>query len=109
MLYRNLDDSIKHVAKVSKKVDENKLLITTYHSSKGLENKVCILLNIDKLADNKRLIYVGLTRASERLYIHSYKPEGGEVFNQLLSCNCSVDDEANAGNSLTVPDHAITF
>ncbi|WP_319508269.1 UvrD-helicase domain-containing protein [uncultured Methanolobus sp.] len=90
-LYQNLDDSIKHVAKVSKRFDENKLLITTYHSSKGLENKVCILLNVDRL-DNKRLVYVGLTRASEKLYIHSYKPEGGEIFNQLLSCNCP-DDE----------------
>jgi len=109
MLYRNLDNSIKHVAKVSKKFDENKLLITTYHSSKGLENKVCILLNIDRLADNKRLIYVGLTRASERLYIHSYKPEGGEVFNQLLSCNCSGDDEGDTGNSSIVPNTAITL
>ncbi|WP_094228026.1 nuclease-related domain-containing DEAD/DEAH box helicase [Methanolobus psychrotolerans] len=100
-LYENLDDSIKHVAKVSKRFDENKLLITTYHSSKGLENKVCILLNVDRL-ENKRLVYVGLTRASEKLYIHSYKSEGGEVFNQLLSCSCPTDDEL-------IPDYSPVF
>jgi hypothetical protein len=109
MLYENLDDSIKHVAKVSKRFDENKLLITTYHSSKGLENKVCILINIDRLADNKRLIYVGLTRASEKLYIHSYNPQGGEVFNQLLSCNCSVNDEGDVRDSLTLPKSAVSL
>jgi hypothetical protein len=85
-IYQNLDESIKKVSKVSKNIDENKLVITTYHSSKGLENKVCILLNIDRI-ENQRLIYVGLTRASEQLYIHSYKKDGGKVFNQLLSCS----------------------
>jgi hypothetical protein len=85
-LYRNLDESIKKVSKVSKNIDENKLVITTYHSSKGLENKVCILINIDRI-ENQRLNYVGLTRASEQLYIHSYKKDGGEVFNQLLLCS----------------------
>ncbi|WP_370574610.1 ATP-binding domain-containing protein [Methanomethylovorans sp.] len=67
----------------------NKLIITTYHSSKGLENNVCILLNIDWL-DNRKLIYVGLTRASEKLYVHSR--EQGNVFKELRSCYMSVDD-----------------
>ena len=75
-----------------KKYDEKKLLITTYHSSKGLENKVCILLNVDRL-DNKRLVYVGLTRASEKLFIHSYKSGGDETFKQLFSCKYAGEDE----------------
>ncbi|MGB3907930.1 MAG: UvrD-helicase domain-containing protein [Methanomethylovorans sp.] len=82
-LYQRLDESLKRVSVVSKEIDNNKLIITTYHSSKGLENKVCILLNVDQL-DNRKLIYVGLTRASEKLYIHSYSP--GKVFKELLSC-----------------------
>ncbi|WP_321417157.1 UvrD-helicase domain-containing protein [uncultured Methanomethylovorans sp.] len=82
-LYQHLDESIKQIAEVSKDIDKNKLIITTYHSSKGLENKVCILLNIDRL-DNKKLVYVGLTRASEKLYIHSKEP--GDVFEELRSC-----------------------
>lgn len=91
-LYQSLDDSIKYVAKVSKKHVDNKLLITTYHSSKGLENKVCILLNVDRL-DNARLVYVGLTRASDELYIHSYASEGGATYNKLFSCSNNDVDE----------------
>lgn len=82
-LYHHLDESVKRVSMVSKEIGKNKLIITTYHSSKGLETKVCILLNVDQL-DNRKLIYVGLTRASEKLYIHSFSP--GEVFNELQSC-----------------------
>lgn len=44
--------------------------IQTYHSSKGLEVKICILMDFDKITDRK-LAYVGITRASEKLYIHS--------------------------------------
>lgn len=88
-LYQNLDDSIKQIAEVSKDIDKNKLIITTYHSSKGLENKVCILLNVDKIT-NRKLVYVGLTRASEKLYIHSREP--GNMFKELQSCCMKVDN-----------------
>jgi len=44
--------------------------IMTYHSAKGLENKISILLNVDAI-HKKKLLYVGTTRASEKLYIHS--------------------------------------
>jgi len=85
-LYASLDEKVRKIAKVSKHFDEDKLLITTYHSSKGLENKVCILLNVDRI-NNKKLVYVALTRASEKLYIHSYRPDGGEVFRELYACH----------------------
>lgn len=48
-------------------------LITTYHSSKGLESKYCILYKIDKLdvqRSNRILMYVGMTRASEKLILN---------------------------------------
>jgi hypothetical protein len=61
------------------------MTITTYHSSKGLECKVCILLNVDNLCD-KKLLYVGMTRASKKLCIHSFSSGGGKVFKELLSC-----------------------
>jgi superfamily I DNA/RNA helicase len=51
-------------------IDENKITITTYHSSKGLEAKVVIILNINDITD-KKLAYVVMTRASEKLLIHS--------------------------------------
>lgn len=69
-LYAVLPSDIQSKCKVTKDIIDNKLIITTYHSSKGLENKICILLNIEKVDDRKR-IYVGMTRASQRLYIHS--------------------------------------
>ena len=46
---------------------------------KGLENKIVILLNINNIED-KKLIYVGMTRASERLYIHSDSYEFGNAY-----------------------------
>lgn len=57
-------------AKVVKDIEENLMNIITYHSSKGLESKITILLNIDTIHERK-LVYVGMTRASEQLYIHS--------------------------------------
>lgn len=51
-------------------LSNEKMTITTYHSSKGLENKICILVDFDTIKDRK-LAYVGMTRASELLYIHA--------------------------------------
>lgn len=70
--FNQLPKKMKINSKVGKDVMEDKLTITTYHSSKGLENKICFLLHIDKIL-NRKLIYVGMTRASEHLYIHSKK------------------------------------
>jgi len=52
-------------------LDDTKTTITTYHSSKGLEAKVVIILNINKIID-KKLAYVAMTRASEKLIIHAF-------------------------------------
>ena len=64
--------NIKNKFQVSKEISDNYGTITTYHSSKGLESKVVILLNFDKISD-KKLLYVGMTRASQKLYIESYQ------------------------------------
>jgi hypothetical protein len=84
-IYQKLDDQLKLISIASKEIEPNKMTITTYHSSKGLECKVCLLLNIDNLSD-KKLVYVGMTRASEKLCIHSCSHGGGEIFKELLSC-----------------------
>ena len=52
-------------------LDDTKTTITTYYSSKGLEAKVVIILNINDITD-KKLAYVVMTRASEKLIIHSF-------------------------------------
>ena len=84
-IYQKLDVQLKSISVASKEVEPNKMTVTTYHSSKGLECKVCILLNVDNLND-KKLVYVGMTRASEKLCIHSFKPDEGKTFKELLSC-----------------------
>ncbi len=56
------------------------LLTSTYYSSKGLEGKVVILVDVDFFSGNldmkkeimdRKLLYVGMTRASEKLIIHA--------------------------------------
>jgi superfamily I DNA/RNA helicase len=84
-IYRKLDYKLKLISTASRETEPNKMTITTYHSSKGLECKVCVLLNVDNLSD-KKLLYVGMTRASERLCIHSFSRNGGKIFKELLAC-----------------------
>ncbi len=68
--YSYLPPYIKEKSDVLKDIKDEIINITTYHSSKGLESRVVILLNIDTIHE-KKLLYVGTTRASEKLYIHS--------------------------------------
>lgn len=62
-LHKKLPTSISEISEVSKDIQSDKLIITTYHSSKGLEGKICILIDFDKVLERK-LAYVGMTRAS---------------------------------------------
>ncbi len=81
-LYAVLSDEIKENCRVIKDVIEKVLIITTYYSSKGIESRICILLNIERI-DDLKLIYVGMTRASERLYIHSNDFRSNTIANKL--------------------------
>ncbi len=92
-LYKLLDKSLKVNSVASKYVLENKMNFVTYHSAKGIESKVCVLIDVDKVKD-KKLLYVGMTRASEKLIIHSPDQDGGPVFNELLKCYDQMTCEA---------------
>lgn len=91
----NADYRIRNSIEFVKDIDptkiEDKILTTTYQSSKGLESKIVFLTDIDMLYGasdtkqdkiNKKLLYVGMTRASEKLYIHSEDKNGG--FTKIL-------------------------
>lgn len=69
-IYNLLPDKIKVNCSIDNKIQDKTIIITTYHSSKGLESKICILVDFDML-EEKKLAYVGMTRASEHLYIHA--------------------------------------
>lgn len=56
------------------------LLTSTYYSAKGIESKVVILVDVDEFTEqldknkesiDRKLLYVGMTRASEKLVIHA--------------------------------------
>ncbi len=76
-------DIRNHIAVVkgkTKEVSTGKTLMSTYQSSKGLEAKVAILVEVDhfKGKENRqedmlerKLVYVGMTRASEEVVIHA--------------------------------------
>jgi superfamily I DNA/RNA helicase len=70
-------------------VIKDKVRVTTFHSAKGIEAKVVFICGLDKVKDGeaayyrakeKQLLYVGMTRAQERLYM-SYS---GEIPNWIL-------------------------
>lgn len=69
--FNYLPENIQKYAMWGKEIRDNKMIITTYHSSKGLENKIAVLLNINEISEDKKLAYVGMTRASEYLIIQS--------------------------------------
>ena len=75
-----ISDNIVFIKDASERQLRTKLLTSTYHSSKGLECKVVILVDVDEFTSQinkkkeimeKKLLYVGITRASEKLFIHA--------------------------------------
>lgn len=73
-------DNTVFIKDARKRELKTKLLTSTYHSSKGLEAKVVILVDVDRFISrqdknreimDRKLVYVGMTRASEKLFIHS--------------------------------------
>ncbi|WP_338946344.1 UvrD-helicase domain-containing protein [Fusobacterium pseudoperiodonticum] len=92
----------EHISYVKKNKIGEGVNITTYHSAKGTENKVIFIPNIDELnADDltdlypdktreeildelKKLLYIGMTRATEVLIVSSLKIEPSEYQKKLL-------------------------
>lgn len=81
---------------LSGKTEDDYVTLSTVHSAKGLEAKVCHVLNvtpytypspraiadsIDAIEEERRTLYVALTRAEDELYIYSrstnFVPGGG--------------------------------
>ena len=80
MLPSNIRYNTRFIKEADKEDMDSCLLTSTYYSSKGLEGKVVILMDVDYFYPNldkkkeimdRKLVYVGMTRASEKLIIHS--------------------------------------
>ncbi|RUM70418.1 MAG: hypothetical protein DSZ07_02490 [Sulfurovum sp.] len=77
----------------SKDINENKMIFSTYHSSKGIEAKVALVVDIDKVQERK-LIYVALTRASHKVILHSQNFDRSyiskEIYNLIDDRNLAI-------------------
>jgi superfamily I DNA/RNA helicase len=66
----------------TKDIVGNKALFMTYHSSKGIEAKIAIIVDFDEIKDNK-LLYVALTRASHKLILHTQNFKKSSIKEEL--------------------------
>lgn len=80
MLPSNLKINTRYIKDADKEDMDTCLLTSTYYSSKGLEGKAVILADVDffsgglnskKEIMDRKLLYVAMTRASEKLIIHA--------------------------------------
>lgn len=78
-------EKIRNVYKNNFKVNYGSIKLSTIHSFKGLDSHAVILVILPGVFD-KELIYVGLTRAREYLYIISYNSS----FNAFIKSNKSM-------------------
>ncbi len=66
-----LPEEIRNNTVISKDItDGERMKFTTYLSSKGIESKIAIAVDIDQI-EEKKLLYVASTRASHKLILHS--------------------------------------
>ncbi|MDQ0148513.1 DNA helicase-2/ATP-dependent DNA helicase PcrA [Eubacterium multiforme] len=84
-------ENVKEEIEMSKnKTDEDRVLLSTIHRVKGMEFKNVFLVNCnedtiphisageDNIEEERRLFYVGITRAIDNLYIIAPKTKGGK-------------------------------
>lgn len=109
--------SIQYIRK-NKSINTNAVNITTYYSSKGTENKVIFIPSLDELSPDdliefypdktnyeildelRKLLYIGMTRATEVLIMSSLKEETEYLKNLLDVFNyeedfINIDSDAN--------------
>jgi len=95
--YKTYDEWFAHIEKYEKELLEqsknrennhNSITFSTMHSSKGLEFKIVYLIDINEgisphrkavveadMAEERRMFYVGMTRAKEQLKVYSVKEQ----------------------------------
>jgi len=91
-LKRKLPHEIQHHIVSSKTLQDNKAIFTTYHSSKGIESKVTIVVDIEKIKERK-LLYVAATRASNKLILHTQNLAQSSIAQEISEILPSVEEE----------------
>lgn len=94
-------EELKKQGKEAGRSNQDRLTIATMHSAKGLEYPVVFIVDANEgiaphkkavlpedIEEERRLFYVAMTRAKERLYIFSSK----ERYNKVMPCSRFVED-----------------
>ena len=79
--YEEFETYLENIKNCSNIADDNKIRLMTIHKSKGLEFPVVFIAGCSEgllphskatdIQDEKRLLYVGITRAMDKLYLTS--------------------------------------
>ena len=96
-LFNSFPPNLRDQCMIMRDITDGFINITTYHSSKGLESRICVLVDIDKVI-NLKLIYVGMTRAFQFLYIHS-----DNFINSKVATNLRNDSFIERGSNDEIP------
>jgi DNA helicase-2/ATP-dependent DNA helicase PcrA len=89
--------------------DQDQVILITIHSAKGTEREVCYVLNVspqaypssyaighfDRTEEERRVLYVALTRAKDELIITRHAPTGNGGFALWAHSDKSPQDTAN--------------
>lgn len=119
-LLRRLDE-LAEIMGESRSSDKSKLILSTIHSSKGLEYDTVCLIDVcdglfpekiitspqkaekEELAayeEERRLFYVGATRAKNKLYLFTYADETSFFCNEMLGKAKNAVPQRNAPSGL---------
>jgi len=82
--FENIDSLLKYMEMIGQSNDANSVKLMTIHKSKGMEFPIVFIIGLDNdhmphymsddIADEARIMYVGMTRAADELYM-SYVDE----------------------------------
>jgi DNA helicase-2/ATP-dependent DNA helicase PcrA len=87
---------------------QDRVVIITIHSAKGTEREVCYIMNVspqayptsfavnhfDRTEEERRVLYVALTRAKDELIVTRHAPRGNEGYNLWAHSNHSAEEDA---------------
>lgn len=87
--------------------DRDGVTVITIHSAKGTEREVCYVLNVsphayptshaignpDKVEEERRVLYVALTRAKDELIVTRHAPNGSDGFSLWARSDHSPDED----------------
>jgi len=68
----------------SKDLDNTKAIFTTYYSAKGIEAKIVLVIDMQEIKERK-LFYVALTRASNKVILHASTFEANDITKDVIS------------------------